>query len=96
MSIEIEKRTIKAMIEIYCKKNHGTPALCDMCIDLLTYANKRLDFCAFGDYKPSCKKCKANCYSEKKREKIKEVMRFSGKRILLKNPCLSIKHLIRF
>ena len=46
--IEREKQTIKLMVEIYCKKKHGTKGeLCAECREFLEYAHKRLSFCKF-------------------------------------------------
>jgi len=92
--IEREKETIKKMIEIYCRKKHGSDKgiLCRECSELLDYAYKRLELCPFKDNKPSCKKCPIHCYREEKRKKIKEIMRFSGPRMLLYSPLEWLKH----
>ena len=88
MSIEREKLTIEKMITIYCKSKHkpfrGT--LCPECKELRDYAFKRLDLCPFKENKPTCKKCPVHCYQPEKRKKIKEVMRFSGPRLILHDP----------
>ena len=48
--IEREKQTIKLMVEIYCKKKHGTKGeLCAECQEFLEYAHKRLSFWNFQD-----------------------------------------------
>ena len=92
--IEKEKNTIKLMIDIYCRKNHGTKKgeLCQECAELLAYAKKRLDFCKFGEEKKFCSKCSIHCYKKDMKIKIKEVMKFSGPRLLLYNPVEVIKH----
>lgn len=97
MSIEGEKRTIKKMIEIYCWKKHGYSKgkLCPQCKELLDYAYKRLDSCPFGDDKPTCRRCKIHCYSPEMEKRIKEVMRFSGPRLILFMPVEWIFHEIR-
>lgn len=94
--IEREKKTIKLMINIYCNKNHGVRKgeLCDECRELLEYANKRLDFCKFGDEKKFCSKCPIHCYKKDMKAKIKDVMKFSGPRLLLHNPVEVIKHIL--
>jgi hypothetical protein len=93
--IEREKRTIKRMIQIYCNAKHGGKELCDDCLSLLHYAYERLDRCPFGEEKPPCKKCKIHCYSSEKREKVKEIMKFSGPRMLIFSPFDWIKHKIK-
>ncbi|MCX6230165.1 MAG: nitrous oxide-stimulated promoter family protein [Bacteroidetes bacterium] len=92
--IQIEKATVKAMIEIYCKSNHKTGKICDECNELIDYALLRTEKCKYKENKPACKNCITHCYSPAKREKIKEVMRFSGPRMIYIHPILSIRHLI--
>jgi hypothetical protein len=95
MKLSIEKRTIQAMMKIYCKKNHGLSTLCANCNNLLEHAMKRIDHCPFKENKPACNKCKVHCYASEKREKIKEVMKFSGKRMLWKHPYLTTRHFMK-
>lgn len=91
-----EKRTIQIMIELYCKKSHGTKyELCEDCKDLLEYAQRRLDICKFRDNKGTCGKCKAHCYRPDMRERIVKVMRFSGPRMLYLHPVLTFRHLVK-
>ena len=52
--------------------------LCTDCSRLLNYGIAKLLLCPY-DPKPSCRKCQTHCYAPGYREKIKEVMRFSGK-----------------
>jgi len=94
--IEKEKRTIRKMVSIYCRSKHSTDGkLCPECQEMLDYAFKRLDMCPFGEEKPPCKKCRVHCYSSDKREKIKEIMRFSGPRMLFFSPFDWIIHKIK-
>jgi len=89
-----ERTTIKAMIEIFCNKKHDTKKdLCQDCSALFEYAMKRLDNCPFQEEKPTCGMCTVHCFQDDYRTKIKEVMRFSGKRMLWKHPILTIKYL---
>lgn len=90
--IRIEKATVKAMIEIYCKHNHGGKMICDECSKLTDYALLRTDKCKYKENKPACQKCKTHCYKPEYREMIKKVMRFSGPRMIYKHPLLSIQH----
>ena len=92
-----EKKTIAAMIDIYCRGHHE-PAdnqLCPECADLLAYADKRLDNCPFAPDKGPCSKCQVHCYKPELREKIKEVMRFAGPKMITKHPVLAMDHLIK-
>jgi hypothetical protein len=96
MKTETEKQTLKVMIEIYCRKNHGSPALCNNCNELLHYSMKRIEHCPFGIEKPACNKCIVHCYAPEKREKVKDVMRYSGKRMPFRHPYLSFIHLLKY
>jgi hypothetical protein len=94
-SFYFEKKTIIAMITIYCESVHGEKKLCDECSKLKEYAIRRIDRCIFGHRKPACKKCPVHCYSPKKREEIRKVMQVSGPAMLYKHPVLAILHLIK-
>jgi hypothetical protein len=96
MSVSIEKQTIKAMITIYCKNRHNNGnGLCTDCSSLLEYANKRIDYCQFNPKKPACNSCTVHCYSEARREKVKEIMRYSGPKMPLRHPYLSLLHFFK-
>ncbi|PLX66071.1 MAG: nitrous oxide-stimulated promoter family protein [Denitrovibrio sp.] len=82
--IKKDEKVLQAFIKIYCEQKHqktgGVPksnALCPACYDLLSYALKRNELCPL-DPKPRCKKCHVHCYKPEMRERIKEVMKFSG------------------
>lgn len=91
--VEKEKRIIDLMIQIYClKKHYSSHSLCEECEELLQYAHKRLTFCKFGDEKTTCRKCPIHCYKKEMKLKIKDVMRFSGPRLLIYRPMEFIKH----
>jgi len=96
-SRRLEKETIQKMIMIYCKEMHGTKnnELCSECSNLFNYAKQRIDKCFYGDRKPVCSKCKVHCYKPEMRNRIKEVMRYSGPRMLLKSPVLSLRYMYR-
>ncbi len=51
--------------------------LCPECSKLLHHGIAKLMLCPW-DPKPMCKKCETHCYAPGYREKIREVMRFSG------------------
>ena len=51
--------------------------LCQNCRKLMNHSIAKLLLCPY-DPKPMCKKCKTHCYAPGYREKIREVMRFSG------------------
>jgi hypothetical protein len=92
---ERERNTIKAMIRIYCHDHHHGTSLCEECNQIRIYAEKRIDHCIYGTGKPACKDCPVHCYSPKMREKVKEVMRFSGPKMIYKHPVMAIMHLMK-
>ncbi len=93
--IQREKKTINAMMRIYCRDHHGSnKALCEECTTLLGYAHRRLDSCPFHERKPACNYCTVHCYSRGMRECVKTVMRYSGPRMLLRHPLLSLGHVL--
>ncbi len=53
------------------------PLLCEDCTRLLSHGIVMRLKCPY-DPKPMCKKCPTHCYKPFYREKIREVMRFSG------------------
>lgn len=81
------------MIRLYCRENHHTKELCSDCSILLKYATERLSRCPFAPNKPTCKNCTVHCYRPEEKERIRQVMRYSGPRMLLHHPCLAIQHL---
>ncbi|MDO5570459.1 MAG: nitrous oxide-stimulated promoter family protein [Bacteroidales bacterium] len=92
--IQREKETVEEMIHIYCKWSKGDEALCPACTELLEYAKERLDRCPFGNNKSSCRKCPIHCYSPQMKQRIKEVMKVAGPRMLFVHPIMAIRHLI--
>ncbi|MBE0534167.1 MAG: nitrous oxide-stimulated promoter family protein [Phycisphaerae bacterium] len=90
-----EKRTIAAMVGIFCSGNHGsTGVLCGNCREMLDYALARLEKCPFGAEKGPCSKCEMHCYKPAMRDKVRLVMRYAGPRMLKKHPILAVKHLL--
>lgn len=55
--------------------------LCRECRRLLRHVTAKLLMCPY-DPKPMCKKCETRCYAPGYREKIREVMRFSGRHLI--------------
>ena len=94
--IENEKRVLSKMIFLYCtKKHHTLNVLCPGCEALRSYAMDRLDHCPFKQDKKACKDCRVHCYQNDKRSEIREVMRFSGPRMLFYYPLDFFHHLLK-
>lgn len=92
---EREKAMVSQMIALYCKKKHRTEhGLCPECAALNAYARLRSDKCPFMETKTFCSNCKVHCYKPDMRDKIREVMRFSGPRMLFHHPIAAMRHII--
>lgn len=88
MRIEEEKKIVFLMIELYYKKHKNEIEK----KELKEYVEFRLSKCPFGDNKTFCSNCKIHCYKKDMQIKIKNVMRYSGPRMLLYHPVIAIKH----
>jgi len=55
--------------------------LCADCREFLTYALVRRIKCPL-DPKPTCKHCHLHCYRPGHRERVREIMRFSGRHLI--------------
>lgn len=92
---EREKKIVSQMIALYCRKNHGSRGgLCEECAELDSYARMRSEKCPFMETKTFCSNCKVHCYKPDMREKIREVMRFSGPRMIFSHPIAAVSHVI--
>ena len=68
--------------------------LCPECAELRDYAIARIKHCPHMDTKTFCSACPTHCYKPEMREHIREVMRWSGPRMLRYRPIPAIKHAI--
>ena len=80
---------------VYCADHHAgkktdplelglpqpTYRYCADCADFLGYAIERRRFCPLTP-KPICKHCEVHCYRPGHREKVREIMRYSGKTLI--------------
>ena len=90
-----ERKSVEAMIKISCRDMHRTGTnLCSVCTGLLNYARRRLDRCPFQEAKTTCANCRVHCYKPDMREKIRDVMRYSGPRMTFRHPVLTLFHFI--
>ncbi len=78
-TLERERTLLRRFIEVYCQEHHAprSASLCENCQDLWDYSRLRLEKCPM-DPKPKCKDCPVHCYKPEYRQRIQEVMRFSG------------------
>jgi hypothetical protein len=93
-------------VRIYCEARHGDQLeakgetreisgsrtlLCRECADLVEYAMEKLRRCPLTP-KPSCKKCHIHCYGREQRTRIREIMAFSGRRMILQGRLHYLRH----
>ena len=86
-----EKDILSDMINIYCK-GHGHEEPCKDCTELKVYALDRIEHCPEMGTKSFCSVCDIQCYAPEQRDKIREVMRYSGRRYFLVHPWQTIAH----
>ena len=101
---EREKLVVSQMIAIYCAGHHpaadrtarglcGEP-VCPECADLDRFAVLRTERCRKMETKTSCKNCEHHCYPPKMEERIRQVMRYAGPRMLYRHPVAAIRHML--
>ena len=56
---------------------------CDDCREFLRYAIERRLKCPLQE-KPTCKHCQIHCFRKGHREKVREIMRYSGRALIRK------------
>jgi YbgA-like uncharacterized protein len=93
-------KVVTRFIEVYCRARHNgqTPvmlpeemagmfrhgvSLCADCRQLLEYSLEKRRKCPL-DPKPACKNCHIHCYSKEHRARMREIMAFSGRRMILR------------
>ena len=89
-----EARTVRTMIGMYCRAHHGGSEICAECRALETYAMARLDKCPFGEGKTVCSLCPVHCYKPAMRQRVREVMRYAGPRMMSRHPFMAVGHLL--
>ena len=92
--IDREKQVVSRMIELYCRHRLGMESLSEEYRALESYAHRRLDGCKFGDEKPQCKRCKIHCYKPDMRDRIRQIMRWAGPRMLIYDPIAALRHML--
>ena len=89
---------IGKFVEVYCAGKHrdagqtpitlpagqGGRTLCPECSSFLEYAITRRLHCPLEAEKPSCKHCRTHCYTKSQLAKVKEIMAYSGRKLMLR------------
>ena len=90
-------KLISKFVEVYCEGHHGKAArnpfhlhgglgrrsLCPDCAEFMAYAMAKRVKCPLEAEKPSCKKCRIHCYAKTQRELVREIMAYSGRKLML-------------
>jgi hypothetical protein len=93
--LQRELKTVHQMILLSCRSRHGGGgSLCETCDELWRYAQARVERCPFHQDKPTCAQCTIHCYKPSMRERIKDVMRYAGPRMIWRHPLLAIGHIL--
>jgi hypothetical protein len=58
--------------------------LCPDCAEFLGYAVMKRQKCPLEAEKPSCKHCRIHCYAPQQRATVRQIMAWSGRRMLLR------------
>ena len=90
-----EFKTLQIMVALYCRGEHGTEnGLCTECSELVDYGWERMDKCPFQKKKTACSKCTVHCYKPEMRQRVRTVMKYSGRRMVHRHPIMTFFHLV--
>lgn len=78
---EGERAPVDAGRDVYRPLPLRRHPVCADCREFLLYAFERRLHCPLEE-KPSCKHCQVHCYRPGHRDKVREVMRFSGQYLI--------------
>lgn len=93
--LEEEKEIVSQMIALYCAKHHGgKDELCPECAEVDAYARARSDACPVMETKTFCSNCPVHCYKRDMRERICEIMRYAGPRMIYVRPYAALRYVI--
>ena len=88
-----DNKTILVMVAMYCRDHHHRKEICADCKELLDYAIKKLQLCPLKEERTTCGTCHIHCYKPEMKNKIREVMRYAGLRMIKLHPLLAFKHI---
>lgn len=91
-------RLIGKFVEVYCagKQHDAEPArvplpagmgertLCPECAAFLEYAIRKRLNCPLEAEKPTCKHCRIHCYDKPHCEKVREIMAYAGRKLMMR------------
>ena len=91
-------RLIGKFVEVYCSGKHrgagrgsialpagmGERTLCPECSSFLEYAVAKRLKCPLEAEKPTCKHCRIHCYDKVRLEKVREIMSYAGRKLMMR------------
>lgn len=99
-----EMRVVSQMVALYCAAHHDAnvrthtahcgESVCVACAQADAYAVARTQGCRKMDQKVTCEACENHCYKPSERERIREIMRYAGPRMMKKHPVAAIRHVL--
>ena len=87
-----EKRTVAAMVDIYCRAPHGSSGPVRQVRQAPGLRLLPARSLSVRREKTPCARCQVQCYGATMRTHIKEVMRYAGPRMLFRHPILALLH----
>jgi len=73
----------KAIHEVLQQGKPLPKTICLACAELLEHGMNKRALCPL-DPKPTCKSCHIHCYTAEYRQKIREIMAYSGRKMILR------------
>ncbi len=85
---------LQTAVDGYAKAhpNWRRAALCPSCMELVTRVEGRTERCPHMAYKSYCHLCPRPCHPPAEMARITPLMRYSGPRLLLRHPVLTLRH----
>jgi hypothetical protein len=91
-------KLLGTFVDVYCAAKHrgadsspvnlpydlGTRMLCPECALFFAYALTKRLLCPLELEKPTCKHCRIHCYDEQHRKKVREIMSYVGRRMVMR------------
>jgi hypothetical protein len=86
------KHEAEARVDVGLKEISGRETLlCRECAEVLEHALEKRRICPLKP-KPSCRNCHIHCYGKDYRARIREIMAFSGRRMILRGRLDYLRH----
>lgn len=94
--VDKDRKTLEAIGFIYCDAHHDGPkddaSLCPSCREAVETTLERTQRCP-NNHDGNCQDCDIKCQRGAAQERIKEIMRYSAPRMLLRHPFMTFAYL---